>query len=248
MTRMENSNTSRRVNDPAGHRRFVAALAAVVALAAGLAAPPALAQANAAPPAAAPSTTTTAPAANESSPPPPPANPPVKAPVRKPNHAVPVSLEILQEKLARYPDNPYLLNEVGNQLLLHGRRLDAETQFARAVKIDPESAAAWNNLGVVRLALDKNTEAATAYKKALKIQPNYALAWYNLGVALDRMDRYDEALQAYERAFVLDPGLLEVKKNPQIVANSKLAAVMSQTYLDRGGTVVFPLQSSYPRE
>ncbi len=248
---MENSNTPRRVTDQAGHRRFVAALAAVVcfALTAAIVAPSALAQGNAAPPAGAPPPTTpAAPQANEASPPPPPANPPVKAPVRKPNHAVPVSLEILQEKLARYPDNPYLLNEVGNQLLLHGRRLDAETHFTRAVKIDPESAAAWNNLGVVRLALDKNSEAATAYKKALKIQPNYALAWYNLGVALDRMDRYDEALQAYERAFVLDPGLLEVKKNPQIVANSKLAAVMSQTYLDRGGTVVFPLQSYYPKE
>ncbi|HUD70574.1 MAG TPA: tetratricopeptide repeat protein [Dongiaceae bacterium] len=248
---MENSQNRWRVIDLAGPRPLGAALAAVacLTLAAAVAAPPALAQGNAPPPAgAAPVTAPTAPAANESSPPPPPANPPVKAPLRKPNHAVPVSLEILQEKLARYPDNPYLLNEVGNQLLLHGRRVDAETHFARAVKIDPNSAAAWNNLGVVRLALDKNTEAATAYKKALKIQPNYALAWYNLGVALDRMDRYDEALQAYERAFVLDPGLLEVKKNPQIVANSKLAAVMSQTYLDRGGTVVFPLQSSYPRE
>jgi tetratricopeptide (TPR) repeat protein len=226
----------------------LATIAGVAFVAAPLA-PPLLAQGNTAPPAGTtPVPPPAGPAATESSPPPPPANPPAKAPLRKPNHAVPVSLEILQEKLARYPDNPYLLNEVGNQLLLHGRRLDAESHFTRAVKIDPDSAAAWNNLGVVRLALDKNTEAATAYKKALKIQPNYALAWYNLGVALDRMDRYDEALQAYEKAFVLDPGLLEVRKNPQIVANSKLAAVMSQTYLDRGGTVVFPLQTSYPKE
>lgn len=214
-----------------------------------LAAPPLFAQGNAVPPSGAPPATPpagTAPA--ESSPPPPPAQAPARAPIRKPNQATPVSLEILQEKLARYPDNPYLLNEVGNQLLLHGRRADAEDHFARAVKIDPDSAAAWNNLGVVRLALDKKTEAASAYRKALKIQPNYALAWYNLGVALDRMDRYDEALQAYERAFVLDPGLLEVRKNPQIVSNRKLAAVMSQTYLDRGGTVVFPLQSALPKE
>ena len=253
---MESIDTTARAEKKKMRRRLrlaFAALLPVALAAAGFA--PLHAQGNAAPPAG---TAPGAPvpgappaagaAAPETSPAPPPAQTPTKAPARKPNHAVPVSLEILQEKLARYPDNPYLLNEVGNQLLLHGRRVDAENHFARAVKIQPDSAAAWNNLGVVRLALDKKSEAATAYRKALKIQPNYALAWYNLGVALDRMDSYEDALQAYERAFVLDPGLLDVRKNPQIVSNSKLAAVMSQTYLDRGGTVVFPLQSSYPGE
>jgi tetratricopeptide (TPR) repeat protein len=173
---------------------------------------------------------------------------PNRPPARKPNRAVPLDLNVLLAKVARYPDNAYLLNEVGNQLLMHGRRKDAEDRFERAVKIDPQFAAAWNNLGVVRMTLDKKAEAASAYKRALKIQPNYALAWYNLGVVLDRQNHYDEALKAYETAFVLDPGLLDVRKNPQVVTNKRVAAVMSQTYIDRGGTVVFPLESSYPEQ
>jgi len=183
------------------------------------------------------------PVPSQSAPPGPAAAP---APARKPNRAVPLDLNVLLEKVARYPDNPYLLNEVGNQLLLRGRRKDAETHFQKAVKLNPEFAAAWNNLGVVRLTLGKKTEAATAYRKALKIQPNYALAWYNLGVALDRQNHYEESLKAYETAFVLDPDLLDVRKNPQVVTNNRIPAVMSQTYIDRGGTVVFPLESSYP--
>jgi tetratricopeptide (TPR) repeat protein len=229
----------------AGPRAALVALVAAVAI-------PALAQdaqppAAGAPPAGTPPTagavTSPSNAATESTQAP---AKPAAAPARKPNRAVPLNLDALLEKVARYPDNAYLVNEVGNQLLLHGRRKDAEERFERAVKLDPDFAAAWNNLGVVRLALDKKTEAAAAYRKALKIQPNYALAWYNLGVTLDRQSLYDESLKAYETAFVLDPGLLDVKKNPQIVTNKRIPAVMSQTYIDRGGTVVFPLESSYP--
>jgi tetratricopeptide (TPR) repeat protein len=233
----------------AGPRAAFAALVAAVAI-------PALAQ-DAQPPAAgappagttpaagAPPAAVTSPANAATEPTQAPAKP-AAAPARKPNRAVPLNLDALLEKVARYPDNAYLVNEVGNQLLLHGRRKDAEERFERAVKLDPDFAAAWNNLGVVRLALDKKTEAAAAYRRALKIQPNYALAWYNLGVTLDRQNLYDESLKAYETAFVLDPGLLDVKKNPQVVTNKRIAAVMSQTYIDRGGTVVFPLESSYP--
>lgn len=169
-----------------------------------------------------------------------------KPPLRKPNRAVPLDVDVLSEKVARYPNNPYLMNELGNRLLAIGRRADAEEWFEKAVDQDEDFAAAWNNLGVVRHTLGYPASAESAYREALRIQPTYALAWYNLGVVLDVQDKYDEAIKAYERAFVLDPGLLDVKKNPQVVSNRRIPAVMSQTYIDRGGTVVFPTESSYP--
>jgi tetratricopeptide (TPR) repeat protein len=169
-----------------------------------------------------------------------------RAPLRKPNRAVPLDIDVLSEKVARYPNNPYLMNELGNKLLANGRRLEAEEWFEKAVDEDEDFAAAWNNLGVVRHTLGKPASAESAYREALRIQPTYALAWYNLGVVLDQQDKYDAAIKAYEKAFVLDPGLLDVKKNPQVVSNRRIPAVMSQTYIDRGGTVVFPTESSYP--
>jgi tetratricopeptide (TPR) repeat protein len=179
----------------------------------------------AAPPAAAPKTTT-----------------PHRGP--KPNTAVPLSVDALSQKVARYPDNPYLLNELGNLLLREGRRKEALDKFEQAVRIDKDYAAAWNNLGVARFALNEKSEAKTAYHKAVAIQPNFALAWYNLAVVLDAENSYDEAIKAYERAFVLDPGLLDVRKNPQVASNRRIPAVMTQTYIDRGGSVVFPTESS----
>jgi tetratricopeptide (TPR) repeat protein len=177
----------------------------------------------------------------------PPAAAASKPPARKPDSAVPLDVDVLSEKLARHPDNPYLLNELGNLLLKQGRRKEAEARYARAVKLDKDFAAAWNNLGVVRYALGRKSEAKLAYRKAVAIQPNYALAWYNLAVVLDAGNFYTEAIHAYERAFALDPGLLDVRRNPQVASNNRIPAVMAQTYIDRGGTVVFPVESSYPQ-
>lgn len=170
-----------------------------------------------------------------------------KRPARKPDSAVPLDIDVLSEKLARHPDNPYLLNELGNLMLRQGRRHDAEARYLRAVKLDRNFAAAWNNLGVVRFSLGKKTDAKLAYRKAVAIQPNYALAWYNLGVTLDSLNYYTQAIKAYERAFALDPTLLDVRTNPQVASNNRIPAVMAQTYIDRGGTVVFPIESSYPQ-
>ena len=219
--------------------RQFATLVALVTLASGSAA---LAQEPTAPPSQPPSAVPAEPEPVE-----PPAAPVAKAPARKPDSAVPLDLDILSVKLARHPDNPYLLNEMGNLLLKQGRRKEAETRYARAVKLDRDFAAAWNNLGVVRYALGRKSEAKLAYRKAVAIQPNYALAWYNLGVVLDASNFYTEAIKAYERAFALDPGLLDVRKNPQVASNNRIPAVMAQTYIDRGGTVVFPVESSYPQ-
>lgn len=222
------------------HRNLLA-LAALLALAGGSAAraqEPAAPPSGQAPPAAVPAEPETAE---------PPAASTPKPPARKPDSAVPLDIDILSEKLARHPDNPYLLNELGNLFLKQGRRKEAEARYARAVKLDKDFAAAWNNLGVVRYALGRKSEAKLAYHKAVAIQPNYALAWYNLGVVLDASNFYTEAIKAYERAFALDPGLLDVRKNPQVASNNRIPAVMAQTYIDRGGTVVFPVDSSYPQ-
>jgi len=176
-----------------------------------------------------------------------PARPEAKhEPARRPNRAQPLGLAVISEKVARYPDNPYLLNEMGNLLLKEGRRLDAEERYLKAVELDDQFAAAWNNLGIVRSALGNKSEAETALRTAVEVQPNYALAWYNLGTVLDAEQHYEQAVKAYERAFVLDPGLLNVKKNPQVVSNKLIAWVAAQTYIDRGGSVYFPIESSYP--
>jgi tetratricopeptide (TPR) repeat protein len=188
-------------------------------------------------------------AAAETAPPAPAAQPgkeSPKPPAHRPNRAVPPTLEVLAAKVARHPGQPYLLNELGNALLLNGRRQDAELRYKQAVGLDPKFAAGWNNLGVVLASMGKFYPAEEAYRKAVKIQPNYALAWYNLGTVLDARNMYTEAIEVYRRAFVLDPGLLDVKQNPQVVSNRRIAAIAAQAYMEKGNTVVYPIDSAYP--
>lgn len=167
-------------------------------------------------------------------------------PAKPPDLAHRLSVETLQAKVAREPDNPFLLNELGNQLAGRGRLEEAADRYHDALTLDPHFAIAWNNLGVTLLALGRFTRAKWAFGHAIDDAPTYAMAYYNLGAAYDSVDDFDGAVTAYEKALTLDPTLLDVKKNPQIVSNRHVAEVLVKTYIDRGGTALLPLQSAYP--
>ena len=53
-----------------------------------------------------------------------------------------------------------------------------------AIKIKPDFAEAYSNLGIALVAEGKNEEAISHYKMAIKIKPDYADAYNNLGAVL----------------------------------------------------------------
>ncbi len=163
---------------------------------------------------------------------------------QRPNKAIPLDLKVIAEKVARYPSEPFLLNEYGNQLIKRGRLQEARAIYERALEIDPGLAVTWNNLGVAHAALGSHRRAVKAYRQALRTSPNYAMAHYNLGSAYDAMGRYNKAIRSYQRAIELDPGLLSVKNNPHAATNRHLVTVLIQSYVDRGGSVLLPVQST----
>ena len=60
---------------------------------------------------------------------------------------------------------------------------DAIEAYRQALRINPENADAWNNLGIAYNNLKRYDDAIEAYRQALRINPEYANAWYNLGIA-----------------------------------------------------------------
>ena len=128
----------------------------------------------------------------------------------------------------------------------YGRLRSAIVQYEKALKIQPSLAIVWNNLGVVYTASGKFLEGERAYRRAIKVNPAYALAYYNLGANFDQRGDYDNAINFYQRAIELDPTLLDVRVNPQVATNRHLAVILVKSYLDRGGSVVLPVQSMYP--
>ncbi|MEK7282301.1 MAG: tetratricopeptide repeat protein [Acidobacteriota bacterium] len=223
--------------------RILAMMAAGVALSGALLSPrPAALFAQEPQPEAAP---TPAPAPPE--PPPSPGPKPAPAPgITSINQAFPLDYKSIVERLASAPDNPALLNELGNILVQHGRLEQAIVQYEKALKLQPDLAVTWNNMGVAQTAHGRMAEGERAYRKAIGLNPAYALAYYNLGANFDQRGKYDQALVYYQRAIESDPGLLDVRNNPQVATNRHLPEILIKSYLDKGGSVVLPVQSMYP--
>jgi hypothetical protein len=162
------------------------------------------------------------------------------------SQAYPLDYRTILDRLADDPNNPALMNELGNLLVQHGRLRAAIAQYEKAVRIEPELAVVWNNLGVAYTASGKFAEGEHAYRKAIKVNPAYALAYYNIGANYDQRDNYDAAIDYYQRAIEIDPTLLDVRVNPQVASNRHLAVILVKSYLDKGGSAVLPVQSMYP--
>ena len=59
--------------------------------------------------------------------------------------------------------------------------------FNHALKINPNYAEAYSNLGIALNELGKFEEAILNHRKAIKINPNYAEAYSNLGIGLGEL-------------------------------------------------------------
>ena len=61
-------------------------------------------------------------------------------------------------------------------------------------KSQPESALAWNNLGLAYRNLNRHNDAIEAYRQALRIDPAYSSAWNNRGNAYAVLMRYPDVI------------------------------------------------------
>src|SRR5262249_54409883 len=77
---------------------------------------------------------------------------------------------------------------------------EAEAEYRRAITLDPRSASAWTNLGVLLAATNRPDEAITSLERALKSAPNHSLATANLGLLYLGRGDYARAGPLLERA------------------------------------------------
>ncbi len=94
-----------------------------------------------------------------------------------------------------------LLIQNGLAAARNGDMEAAVTTFREAADLDPASAEAWTNLGVVLIRSGAEARGVEALRRALRERPGYPEAHRNLAVALDREGRSSEAARHY-RAFL----------------------------------------------
>jgi superkiller protein 3 len=114
-----------------------------------------------------------------------------------------VSLQQLNHKVPAAAQKAY---QKGEQAASKGNLEEACTQFEEAVKIDPEFADAYNDLGAAKAGLNQLPEAAAEFQKAIDLAPEHPLALPNLSIVLAKMKNYHDAGEVARRALRVVPG------------------------------------------
>jgi tetratricopeptide (TPR) repeat protein len=91
---------------------------------------------------------------------------------------------------------------------LEGHAVDweqAASDFIIAVRVEPNFARAWNNLGVAHARAGRLAEAEKAYRRAIAGDAKIAAAYNNLGTLYESERRLTEGVAALRQAVALEP-------------------------------------------
>lgn len=119
----------------------------------------------------------------------------------------------LRKVMESHPDDPELLNELGNVCGTNGKQKEAEGYYRKALAVDPNHVAAHKNLGVIYYQTARFEEAIRAYEHVVRLSPFEAKVWNNLGILYEKVARADEARRAWREAMKIDPAFDAPKKN-----------------------------------
>lgn len=129
----------------------------------------------------------------------------------------------LREVMKHHPDDPELLNEMGNVCGQNGKQKEAEEYYQKALRADPNHVAAQKNLGVIYFQTGRYDEAIRAYERVVHLSPFEAKMWNNLGVLYEKVSKPEEAKRAWKEALKVDPGFEAPRKNLEGLAASLTA-------------------------
>lgn len=122
-------------------------------------------------------------------------------------------MRICNEVLNEHLDNPEALFLIGHVLLDSGKHGLAHALYMQFLRLKPNIAQAWNNLGRSYNETNKLDEAERCFRRALKIEPKDGVAWSNLGlVHLNRCEP-EEAIRTSEKALEINPNFMACRHN-----------------------------------
>ena len=130
-------------------------------------------------------------------------------------------LSKISSLLERFPKSFILYNIAGasNARLL---QFDAAVDcFKQVLKIKPNDAGAYNNMGLALQDKGDMDAAIDSYKKTIKIKPDYTQAYINMGIALQDKGDMDAAIDSYKKVLKIKPGYAEAYYNMGIALQGK---------------------------
>jgi len=104
---------------------------------------------------------------------------------------------VLDDAVARAPDQPLPYNGLGYALAFLGRHEEAVKALGRYVELLPGESNPHDSLGEVLMLAGRPAEAERAYRRSLEISPQFAASWAGLGHARLFTDDVEGAREAY---------------------------------------------------
>ncbi len=98
------------------------------------------------------------------------------------------------------PKDPALYFRRGNLSLKHGDAEGAVREYLKAIELDPEEGAFYNNLAWAYIELERFSDALGAIEKALKLDGENLAYLDTLGVVRTRLGDFEGAYYAFEEA------------------------------------------------
>lgn len=77
--------------------------------------------------------------------------------------------------------------------------------FKRVVKVDPNFAQGFRNIGLINDQLGRLSAAEEAFRQSVRLEPKSADAWQALGRTLGRAGRLEESIECFEKAIQIIP-------------------------------------------
>ena len=87
----------------------------------------------------------------------------------------------------------------------------------QAIRLKPDYAKAYYNLGVAFTRQDRLEEAIGCYQQCLRLQPDSAEAYCSCGAALEQQNKLDDAIHCYRQALKFKPQYAEALNNLGLV-------------------------------
>lgn len=125
---------------------------------------------------------------------------------------------LLDEYLADYPNDPYILHQKALRTWGRGDLDEAERLNLRLVEISPNWVIAYNQLGYINMMKGRFAEAEEYFKSYRFIAPDQANPYDSLGELFITLGRYAEARESLDKAIEVKPDFWAAYEHLAIMA------------------------------
>ena len=150
------------------------------------------------------------------------------------------ALTAQQVQASQHPNDPEILNDLGNLLVLAGTLDAAEEAYRGSLEINPDNTTTRYNLALVLIEQGRTKQATNELHQVLELDPYHAWSYYQLGTLSASAGRRSQAVDFYTRALALRPALASPAINPHIIENRYLTESQLRLYLAKSEATQAP--------